>query len=208
MSRKPVKTVITALFPAVLLGLFLNACASTSYLNVVYQPPATAAVDAGVDTLPLSVVDRRADSALLDPGAQADIPHFSGMFSLSLKKGEQEPVIAGAYDLTGMLRAAFSDKLNAAGIRASEATADSGILLEIAVQEFQLRKVGRKWYATFAYEAAIKKGQQTLTRQQERLQYERLKVIGFKGAEILLGEIVTDGVNRLDMVKLLNHPEL
>ena len=199
---------ITRLILAVLAILPLAAgCASTSYIEVTYQLPAPQQSIAP-RTVSLQVVDKRPADTIAGPHSKEELEHFTGLFSLYMTRTGKDPLLIGAFDLTALFREAFKQRFTSEGITVLDQPADDQPVVEIQLNEFILDRDGKNWTATLAYKAITRKANRVLTTQTVSGEAERLKLVGTRDAEKLLGEIFSDMVNRLDPVKLFNHPDL
>ncbi len=72
----------------------------------------------------------------------------------------------------------------------------------IVLKKFLLDLIGRNWVVTMDYEARLVKDERVAAKQMINGQAERVKLLGRKQADIVLGEIFTDMVNRLDVGRL------
>ena len=76
-------------------------------------------------------------------------------------------------------------------------------LLEIVLKEFKLDLQNRKWIITMNYQANLVKEDIIVTGQTITGSAERLRVVGSKDAEIIVGELVTEVANKLNLNDLL-----
>jgi len=77
--------------------------------------------------------------------------------------------------------------------------------LEIQLKEFKLDIVKRKWILRMSYQAGLSKNSGQVAKESVNGSAERLKVMGKSDAEKILGELVTDMVNKLDVAKLFKQ---
>lgn len=188
--------------------LILTAgCASTSYIEVTYQLPAPQQKLAP-KTVFLQVVDQRGTTQIAGPNAQKELAYFTGLFSLYVTAEGQKPTLLGAYDLTALFKEALQRRLESEGVTVLPQKAADQPLLEIQLQAFVLDREDKNWKADLAYKAVTSKSGRVLTNQNVAGSAERLKIVGTRDAEKLLGEIFSDMVNKLDPEKLFNHPDL
>jgi len=192
----------------VMIALLLTAgCASTSYIEVTYQLPVTQA-NIGPKTVFLQVVDKRPQEAIAGPNTTGELKHFTGLFSLYIAPDGKAPELIGAFDLAALFEEAFKKRLELEGVTVLDTEAADKPSLEIQLKEFILDRDGKNWKASLAYKAVTSKAGRVLTNQTVSGGAERLKIVGTRDAEKLLGEIFSDMVNRLDPEKLLTHPDL
>jgi len=187
--------------------LLMAGCASTSYIEVTYQLP-KAEQDIGPKTVFLQVVDQRTKATIAGPNAQKELEYFTGLFSLYVAREGQKPDLIGAFDLAQLFKEALKRRLESEGVTVLAKRAADQPTLEMQLQNFVLDREGKNWKADLAYKAVTSKGDRVLTNQTVSGSAERLKIVGTRDAEKLLGEIFSDMVNKLDPEKLFNHPDL
>jgi len=199
---------LTRVLTLPLITLLLAAgCASTSYIEVTYQLPPPAHT-IGTKSVFLEVVDLRTTATIAGPNAQKELEYFTGLFSLYIGRTEQKPVLIGAFDLVALFKEALKQRLESEGVTVLDKRAADQPILEIQLQQFVLDRDGKNWKADLAYKAVTSKADRVLTNQNVSGSAERLKIVGTRDAEKLLGEIFSDMVNKLDPEKLFNHPDL
>lgn len=200
-GRKPV------LFFCLCMLALLASCAPMPYLNVTYRLPVEGGDLRGRQVY-LSVDDERRTGEILGEGARRDLKGFSGVLSLSVSEGTAKGTRAGIYELRPFLREVFRKRLENGGIEVLAAPREGCLELKIVLSDFLLDLVGRDWRFRMDYEAGIVRDGQVLSTQRISGDAERLKVIGRDQAEALLGEIITDMVNRLNTVRLFSQAGL
>lgn len=185
------------------IGAVVGACASKSYIDVNYRLP-VASDDLKGKRVFLECRDTRSDKTIFGQNAQAEFKHFTGLFSLSVDQGKK-PFVAGAFDLPSLFKEAFKRRLENSGLDVIKQPEKTTPVLEIVIREFRLDLVDRKWVAVIRYEARLLKGDLLLVTKTISGDAERLKVIGQRDAEKVLGEIFTEIVNQLNLRKLLDR---
>ena len=191
-----------------LITLLLAAgCASTSYIEVTYQLPSPAQT-VGPKTVFLQVVDQRPTQTIAGVNAKKELEYFTGLFSLYVAREGQEADLIGAFDLAQLFKEALKRRLESEGFTVLDKPNADQPNLEIQLQKLVLDRDGKNWKADLAYKAVTTKADRVLTNQNVSGSAERLKIVGTRDAEKLLGEIFSDMVNKLDPEKLFNHPDL
>ncbi|MBI9082559.1 MAG: hypothetical protein JEZ11_03105 [Desulfobacterales bacterium] len=187
-----------------LMGLALSACASTSYIGIDYGlPPATESMK-GRQVF-VQTTDQRPSAETLAPSAKEDFEHFTGLFSLSVGKADEKPMIIGAFDVPTLFKEAFHRRLEDLGAVVMGQAGSESVTVDIAIQEFVLGKEGRQYRAKLTYTAAlVHPAGKTVTKTISG-NAERMKITGKRDMEKLLGEIFTDMVNRLDLAGLFRE---
>jgi len=106
------------------------------------------------------------------------------------------------------MREAFKRRLENLGLGLlTEQSAGTPQLL-IILSEFTLDLVNRRWVVQMSYEARLVKNGKVLAAQTISGQAERYKLLGRREADTALGEIFTDLINRLDVVRLFQQARL
>jgi len=182
-------------------------CASTSYIEVTYQLPEP---QQNIDqkAVALQVVDQRPTETIAGPNSKEELEYFTGLFSLYVAREGKKPMLIGAFDLAALFKEALKPRLETEGVTVLDQATAEQPSVEIQIKAFILDREGKNWKATLAYKAVTSKAGRVLTNQTVSGDAERLKIMGTRDAEKLLGEIFSDMVNRLDPVKLFNHPDL
>jgi hypothetical protein len=185
----------------IFLAILIVACAPKPYLKVNYQLPSTSAALTG-ETISLSISDRRNDSAFLSNSATKSIKNFNGTFSLLILRDDGSGNLVGPYNIDSLLKAIFRQRLENEGAKVSATADNAKARLGIELEEFKLDIVGRKWVLRMSYRAGLARHTGVLAEESVSGSAERLKVMGKTDAEKILGELVTDMVNKLDVTAL------
>lgn len=195
------------LIPALVLAFFAGACASKPFLKVQYQLPSPSSTLEGQQVV-LAVADMRSEESLVTETARKSLKDFKGTFSLVVLRKDGSGNLRGAYDLVSLFSEVFQQRLKNEGVQATT-IADSALPeLKIEITEFQLDVVDRKWIIGMNYKASLSDNGILLSKESVSGQAERLKVMGKKGAEKILSELLTDVVNKLNMVGLFQQARL
>lgn len=194
--------VLTAL--AIVMAILVSACASKPFLKVQYQLPSASTALTG-ERISLAVSDRRNDDAFLSSNAKKSINDFNGIYSLVVLRADGSGNLIGAYDLDSLLKEIFKQRLENEGLQVVATDADADASLEIQLKEFKLDIVDHKWVLQMSYQAGLSKNRGLIAKESVNGSAERLKVMGKSDAEKILGELVSDMVNKLDVAKLLQQ---
>jgi hypothetical protein len=143
---------------------------------------------------------------MIGEGAEQEFQHFSGNISFSVVQ-DAEPQKMGVFDAPSLFREAFKERLEAAGIRVLSHWRKDRWEMEVALKTFFLDLKDGKWVVKMAYEARLFKDGRLLSSQSIEGQGERLKVIGRGQANIITGEVFTDMVNKLDLIRLFQQAD-
>jgi len=192
---------------ALVLVLFTGACASKPFLKVQYQLPTPSSTLEG-QQVALAVSDMRSKETLVTESARKSLKDFKGTFSLVVLRKDGSGNLRGAFDLVSLFSEVFQQRLKNEGIQAATVSDSTLPELKIAITEFQLDLVGRKWIVKMNYKASLFDNGILLSNESVSGQAERLKVMGKRGAEKILGELLTDVVNKLNLVGLFQQARL
>jgi hypothetical protein len=201
--RKP----YVLLIPTLVLALVAGACTSKPYLKVQYQLPSPSSILEGRQ-VDLSVSDMRSKQTLVTENARKALKNFKGTFSLVVLRKDGSGDLAGAYDLVSLLSEVFRQRLKNEGILATAVAEGTLPELKIDITEFQLDYADRKWIVSMNYRASLLEKGVLISKESVSGEAERLKVVGKKGAEKLLSELITDVVNKLNLVGLFQQARL
>ncbi|MEX1325448.1 MAG: hypothetical protein AB1Z29_01510 [Desulfobacterales bacterium] len=193
--------------PALVLAFFAGACASKPFLKVQYQLPSPSSTLDGKQ-VSVTVSDMRIKEALVTETARKSLRDFKGTFSLVVLRDDGSGNLRGAYDLVSLFSEVFQQRLKNEGIQATTGADTSLPELKIEITEFQIDFVNRKWIVAMNYRASLIDNGILLSKESVGGQAERLKVMGKKGAEKILSELLTDVVNKLNLVGLFQQARL
>jgi hypothetical protein len=195
----------TPLVTAILILLMTTAgCSSKSFLIVNYQLPSASSTLAGKE-MSLVISDIRDDKAFLTESARKSLGDFNDTYSLVVLKEDGSGNLLGVYEIEPLISEIFKQRLNNLGMQVPPPGMKPEYELEIVLKEFKLNLAGQKWVVNMNYQANLLKNGNILAVEAVTGSAERLKVMGKSDAEKVLGELVTDMVNRLDMAKLLKQ---
>jgi hypothetical protein len=183
-------------------GLFFFAasCTPVARLQATYRLPLTEGGLAGKQAF-VSVEDLRQDKRTLGEIAALRFEDSGGVISLSVAKGAGPGMIKGLYQPPALLREALENRMKHEGIQVvPEGAAATG--LSVLLKSFFLDRAARKWKVAISYEARLLKDGQVLSSQIVSGEAERLDLMGTEQADVVLGELLTDVVNKLDLSKL------
>ena len=194
----------------VLVGLFLAvgiACAKKPFIYVDYRLPP------GMDSLEGRTVfvetnDLRVNKEVFNPRAKKVFKNFTGLFSLTLVKSDDEQTLKGAYTLPRLFETALKERLQNMGITIEKEQSPNTPIFKIEINQFRVNLVGQKWIADISYEVHLTQDQKTTSRETVTGSAERLKIMGGGGAEKIMGEIFTEMINRLDINRLFQQANL
>jgi hypothetical protein len=184
--------------------LFLVPCCSPiPHLQVTYRLPPEQKALAGKEVF-VSVEDMRKDKNTLGAGARQDLESSNGGISISIAKGEGPGIIKGIYQAPDLMKEALENRLRYEGVNVvQEGETSTGI--SILIKSFLLDRKDHKWKVNIAYEARLVRDGKVLSRQTVSGEEERFELVGTEQASVVLGDLFTDVMNRLDLNKLFQE---
>ena len=190
-----------------LIGIWVVACATKSYINVNYGLPLSSH-DLKGKKIFLELKDIRPVKTIFSEKAKTKFKNFTGLFLFSLPNRGKKNFVVGAFDLPSLFKTAFSRRLENMEIEVLTEPEKTEPVIEIDLQNFLLDLVDRKWVAEISYEVRLIKDNKLLARETISGNAERLKMLSQSDAEKVLGEIFTDVVNKVDFRKLFQQADL
>jgi len=183
------------------------ACASSHVLNVNYLLPARPG-DAIGRSVAIAFEDVRNDSAFLTPNARQQLEGFTDAYALTVSKPGRGGELKGAYPLGPLFTAILRYRLEDAGVRVLPSAAGADALLKFVLKDFRLDYGDRKWNATVAYEARLLRQETLLSQQTVNGSAERVALMKKSDAEKVVGELVSDAINQMDLPALFKQAGL
>jgi nicotinamide mononucleotide adenylyltransferase len=197
-----IKPRIRAISIILVVAVLSSFCAAKNFLTVNYQLP-TESVDLKDTRVVLTVKDIREDPRIVTPSAKKALKNFTGHFALIVAQENKEDRLVGAFSLSSMIREIFYHRLENAGVQVVTEE-DIGVpIVEIVLKEFKLDLANRNWVIKMNYQANLIKQNRVVGGEKITGSAERLRIISGKNAEIIIGELVTDVVNRLNLNEFL-----
>ncbi|MDX1707705.1 MAG: hypothetical protein R3274_03825 [Desulfobacterales bacterium] len=187
-----IKTLAIVVFVALATG----SCTSKDYLVVNYQMPVES-VTANESEISLTFKDQRTEQAIVTQSAKTALKDFSGNFALIVASDNKNERLVGAFSLCSMIRTIFKQRFENAGLQVAPEDQLQPTTVEIILKEFKLDLVKRKWVVQMTYQANLVKDNRFVNGQTITGNAERLRVVGSKDAELVIGELMSDAVNRL-----------
>lgn len=189
------------------IGILTGACASSNVMNVQYQLPALAG-----GPIPHSVVivfeDARKNSAFLTQSAREELEGFSDVYALTVSRPGRGNELKGAYPLAPLFTEILRYRLEDSGVKVMPPGASADAELKLVLNEFQLDFGDRKWSASVAYEARLLKNGTLLSMQGVTGSAERVMFMKKADAEKVVGELVSDTINQMDLTGLFKRAGL
>ena len=182
------------------------SCATIPDLKVTYHLPPKSDELMGRKVY-LEFEDNRETKNILGKGASNEFRNFSGNISLSLVRDHGEGFLIGLFEVRSLFTEAFGRRLKNLGLTVVSESEEARVRMVILLEEFSLDLVNRRWIARTSYEARIVSSGDTLVKQSVNGEAERYKIVGHSQADEVMGELFTDAINRLDVVKLFNRAD-
>jgi len=207
MSMKEKNQVLTRGFVIIVFLFFLLSCAMIPELKVNYELPPKSEIFQGREIF-LAIKDSRQKDDILGDGASTELKNFPGNLTLNITRHGETGFKIGIFQLSPLIEEVFKRRLENEGITLSLNRSQAETELLIVINEFLLDLENRKWIVRMKYEARlIKDGKLLLTRRVSG-ESERARIFGLREANIVLGDIMTDMVNRLNIKKLFQEAGL
>ena len=181
-------------------GMATSFCASKNFIAVNYQLPEEPEIT-GETAVFIDFQDSREDKAIVTKSAKMALKDFSGNFTLIVQKNNHKR-LAGAFSLQSMITQIFKERLENAGVRAALEGQRRETVVEIILKAFKLDLVERKWVFNMTYQANLVRQNRFIAGETVTGSAERLRVLDNEYAEKLIGELITDVVNRLNLNEL------
>ena len=193
-----------SMITAIILAVLLSACSSKPFLKVQYQLPSKAN-SFEEEKVFLAVADVRENDIFLSQNAKKSLRDFNETFSLVVVNPDGSGNLIGVYSLKALLTETFKHRLEHIDLQVAPAADNAIPTLEIELQELNLDLAKRKWIVKMKYQASLTKNGNPLAKESVEGTAERTKVMGKSDAEKILGELISDMVNKLDLVKLFQN---
>lgn len=194
-----------AAFMAIL--MLASACASSNVLNVKYRLPPQVGISPA-PTVTIAVADERKTDAFLTPSARNELEGFTGVYALTVTPPAGSDELKGAYTLDSLFKEILRHRMAAAGVKVAAPGSAADAEIKLVLKEFQLDYGDRKWNTTVAYRAQLFKNGAMLSEQTVNGSAERVFLSGKRDADRVVGELLSDAINKLDVALLFNQAGL
>ncbi len=121
---------------------------------------------------------------------------------------DQRRILAGQHHLTELFQTVFEKRLAELGCGTTDRSGAGIPVLTIVLKQFILDLQHHHWKAEMAYEAELSLADHPTATNSIQGSAERVRVVGSKGADRVLGEIFSDVVNRLNLKQLFENAKL
>jgi len=206
MASHPVMTGdrprITGLIPAGFL-LLVCACGGGYYLDLGIRMTGRAPT-AQAGGIRLAFADERSDRSVFSPAARQAYPYFSERYRLSTETaGRSDPTPEKVFDLESLFMELFRRRCNALGFTVSDEAGEGVPCLTVRLKTFRLDLQGRRWRGRFECDLAMAGPGRRSSVQHLTVNGERFRPFGRKGAGTLMGEILSEGLDKTDIAALI-----
>jgi len=186
---------------------FTQACSSIAYVQVNDRLPAKASALSGKKVF-LSVEDERKTKDFAGRGVKREFDNFSETIAYSVRTGTEPALKMGLYDAPSLVREAFRLRVENEGVEIVPEKKANQVELILVLQEFSLDLIDRTWKVRLGYEAKLVKDGAVLSKQFATGEAERLKIMGTEQADVVVGDLFADVMNRLNVAKLFRDAGL
>jgi hypothetical protein len=185
-------------------ALMAAACAASNVLSVNYLLPARSG-EAIARSVVIGFEDARRDTSFLSPSAREELEGFTSVYALTVSKPGRGSELKGAYALGPLFTEILRYRLEDAGVKVLPSGAGADAQFTFVLKEFKMDFGDRKWIATVAYEGRLLKNGVLLSQQAVNGSAERLMLMKKADAEKVIGELVSDAVNQMDLAALFKQ---
>ena len=192
---------------AVMILALVAACASSNVLSVKYQLPPPAG-ETLMRNVTIAFVDDRKTDAFLTPSARNELEGFAGVYALTVTRPGGGGELKGAYPVDVLFKEVLRYRLENAGVKVVPPGKMADAELKLALKEFQLDFGDRKWGAAVAYTAQLLRNATVASKQSINGSAERTFLMGKSDADKVVGELVSDTINKLDVALLFKQAGL
>lgn len=202
-TMKPDKINFKRQLVAAVILLMLVACAKPYHFFVKYDLPESSSQLEGQKVY-LQVRDARASKNFLSEKARNEFNLWDDQFALYHSPKKPKGQIQ-TYSLNGLIETAMKMRLENMGITLMEEKTDDIPLFEITLHKFSLELNDRTWVSNFSYEVMLARDHQKTSREMVSGQAERTKIMGRGAGEVLVGDIFTESINKLNIEQLFKN---
>jgi hypothetical protein len=186
---------------------FIGGCTGRAYLIVDYTVKPGSQYLKG-QSVAIQVEDLRKTKSVMEPRALRAFPDFQNRYGLAWIMPNRQRILAGEHNLPELFEQTFKKRLEGLGVNVVKDMDPSIPIFKVSMNTVRIKLIGVKWYATVSCSAGLVVNERRVAGETVTGNAERVRVIGRKGADIVLSNIFTDVVNRIDVVKLFQQANL
>jgi hypothetical protein len=187
--------------------ILIGGCAGRAYLIVDYAVPPKSHYLTG-QSVAVQVEDLRKSRAVMEPRALSAFPDFRNRYGLAWIMPNRQRILAGEHDLPELFRQTFTKRLERLGVNVQQVAAPETPVFKVSINTVRIKLIGVKWYASVSCTAGLMVNGKRVAGETVSGNAERVRVIGRKGADVVLSNIFTNVINRIDAVKLFQQAKL
>ncbi|MBI5579265.1 MAG: hypothetical protein HY895_08945 [Deltaproteobacteria bacterium] len=180
------------------------ACASSNVLSIKYQLPPPSG-ETFARSIAITFVDDRRTDAFLTPSARNELEGFTGVYALTVTRPGSSGELKGAYPVDTLFKEVLRYRLENAGVKVVPPGTKTDVELKLVLREFQLDFGDRKWSAAVAYTTQLFRNATMASQQTINGSAERTFLMGKSDADKVVGELVSDTINKLDVALLFKQ---
>ena len=188
----------------ILILSILISCSTVPEIRVTYRLPGETS-DLSHTNVFLDFDDQRTRENIIGENARKEYKGFPGNFTMYLSDDAGESIKTGILDIKSLFLKTMKMRLENQGMIIVEKESMSANKLIIVLKEFSIDLIERKWVVRISYEARISINGKERAKQMINAQGERLKLLNHKQADILMSDIFTDSINRLNVLSLMKE---
>jgi hypothetical protein len=183
------------------------ACARKPYVPVHYQMP-PAGQSAHERPVHVTLADRPISGRVFSARAQAEAKIETDALSLVVAAGETAPESLGTMPPDALLLEGMTLRMRQMGLTVRSVAGQGDSTMVLTLDRFKVDFARKYWTVDIGYTLLLKgKGSRTVS-QSISASGERRKLFGTKELEILIGDVFTDAVNRIDLNDLIGKAGL
>jgi hypothetical protein len=184
----------------------LTACAKPYHFYVKYDGPESMS-QALEKKVYLKIIDGRETKSFLSEAARNEFDLWDGAFALYYSEKKPKSAV-DTYTLTGLIQTIMAQRLESKGIMVVDQETNGLPVFEMTLKKLYLELQDRTWVSDMSYEVKLSSNNLKTGRETVSGKAERTKVMGRGAGEILVSELLTDTINRLDIDKLFKNAGL
>lgn len=186
------------------MAMMIQGCAKKPYIDLNYQLPAPSASQKGKKVC-LTITDKRQDPDLFGETAGKEFQNFTGFFNLTVVDTDQKSSQVGAFELEQLFQRAMEKRLQNMGIEVLSKCSDQQLAMQVTIKTFKINLANQRWKAQVSYEASLTADGKNFVKETVTGKGERVKLMGTKAAQTVVGELFSDMINRLDINRLFDQ---
>ena len=185
----------------------LISCTTVPEIRVTYRLPGETDNLSNISVF-LEFDDERTSKNIIGENVRQEYKGFPGNFTMYVSRNAGKGFKSGIFDIKNLFLETMKMRLKNQGLIVVEKENMSANKLIIVLKEFSIDLIERKWVVRITYEAKILTDGKERAKQTINAQGERLKLLEHRQADILMSNIFTDSINRLNALSLMEAANL